>query len=94
MGKISEPPEIIGHSVATALVGTFLGVLLCYGLSARWQESRVCGELKKRIFECIENSPCRLCGGAAPQIAVEFGRSVIPATVSHRLRKSRKGSGN
>lgn len=31
MGKISEPPEIIGHSVGAALVGTFLGVLLCYG---------------------------------------------------------------
>ncbi len=31
MGKISEPPEVLGHSIGSALVGTFLGVLLCYG---------------------------------------------------------------
>jgi chemotaxis protein MotA len=31
MGKIDRPPEVIGHSVAAALVGTFLGVLLSYG---------------------------------------------------------------
>ena len=31
MGKISEPPEVLGKSIGAALVGTFLGVLLCYG---------------------------------------------------------------
>ncbi len=32
MGAIGGPPEEIGHKVAAALVGTFLGILLCYGL--------------------------------------------------------------
>lgn len=32
MGKMNEPPEVLGHSVGAALVGTFLGVLLCYGI--------------------------------------------------------------
>ncbi|MEW6601510.1 MAG: motility-associated protein, partial [Nitrospirota bacterium] len=31
MAKISEPPEVLGHSIGAALVGTFLGVLLSYG---------------------------------------------------------------
>jgi chemotaxis protein MotB len=32
MGSLGGPPEEIGHKVASALVGTFLGILLCYGL--------------------------------------------------------------
>ena len=32
MGKISEPPEVLGHSIGAALVGTFLGILMCYGI--------------------------------------------------------------
>src|SRR6267154_4088416 len=32
MGALGGPPEEIGHKVAAALVGTFLGILLCYGL--------------------------------------------------------------
>jgi chemotaxis protein MotA len=32
MGALGGPPEEIGHKVAVALVGTFLGILLCYGL--------------------------------------------------------------
>jgi len=34
MGALGGPPEEIGHKVAAALVGTFLGILLCYGLVA------------------------------------------------------------
>ncbi len=36
MGALGGPPEEIGHKVAAALVGTFLGILLCYGLWDRW----------------------------------------------------------
>ena len=32
MGSLGGPPEEIGHKVAAALVGTFLGILLCYGV--------------------------------------------------------------
>jgi chemotaxis protein MotA len=31
MGKIDQPPAVLGHSIGAALVGTFLGVLMCYG---------------------------------------------------------------
>ena len=36
MGALGGPPEEIGHKVAAALVGTFLGILLCYGLFGPW----------------------------------------------------------
>ena len=38
MGALGGPPEEIGHKVASALVGTFLGILLCYGLGTRWPQ--------------------------------------------------------
>jgi chemotaxis protein MotA len=83
MGKIKEPPEILGASIGAALVGTFLGVLLCYGFV---------GPMSKNMeFVAIEDMQYLnvikvallsfICGGAAPKVAVEFGRRVIPLTV-------------
>ena len=79
MGKISEPPEVLGHSIGAAMVGTFLGVLMCYGfvgpigtnLEHSAHEEMIC-------FQVIRLSLVSFVGGAAPQIAVEFGRRVIP----------------
>ena len=80
MGKISEPPEVLGHSIGAALVGTFLGVLLSYGFVAP------VGTLLEHIaeedmlsFQVIKIALVSFVGGAAPQIAVEYARRVIPA---------------
>ncbi len=81
MGKISEPPEVLGHSIGAALVGTFLGVLMCYGfvgpiaanLSAKVTEDGV-------SFHVIRIALVSFVGGAAPQMAVEFGRRAIPTS--------------
>jgi len=80
MGKISEPPEVLGHSIGAALVGTFLGVLLSYGfvgpigtnLEFIAEEDMIC-------FKVIKIALVSFVGGAAPQIAVEYARRVIPA---------------
>ncbi|MEI6610613.1 MAG: flagellar motor stator protein MotA [Deltaproteobacteria bacterium] len=83
MGKIKEPPEILGASIGAALVGTFLGVLLCYGFV---------GPMSKNMeFVAIEDMQYLnvikvallsfIGGGAAPKVAVEFGRRVIPLTL-------------
>lgn len=80
MGKISEPPEVLGHSIGAALVGTFLGVLLCYGfvgpighnLGHTAEEDMV-------YFQVIKIALVSFVGGAAPQIAVEFARRAIPS---------------
>lgn len=82
MGKITEPPEILGNSIGAALVGTFLGVLLCYGFvgpMGRNLEHLAMDELE--YLNVIKISLLAFIGGAAPKVAVEFGRRVIPAHV-------------
>jgi chemotaxis protein MotA len=82
MGKISEPPEVLGHSIGAALVGTFLGVLMCYGFvgpTARNLEHAANEE--KEYLNVLKVALVAFVGGAAPQIAVEFGRRVIPGSV-------------
>ncbi len=83
MGKIKEPPEVLGASIGAALVGTFTGVLLCYGYV---------GPMAKNM-EFIANQDLQylnvikvallafIGGGAAPKVAVEFGRRVTPVDV-------------
>lgn len=78
MGKIDQPPAIIGQSVGAALVGTFIGILLCYG---------VVGPLVKNMenishdehqyMMCIKASLLSFVKGAPPLVAVEFGRRAI-----------------
>ncbi len=85
MGSLGGPVEEIGHKVAAALVGTFLGILLAYGVFgpiANFLEHKVRDEAK--FYECIKVSLIATLNGAAPQIAVEFGRKVL----FHEVRPS------
>jgi chemotaxis protein MotA len=78
MGSLGGPPEELGHHVGAALVGTFLGILLSYGIFGPLGEMmghKVREESK--FFDCIKVSLVATLGGAAPQIAVEFGRKVL-----------------
>jgi chemotaxis protein MotA len=78
MGSLGGPPEELGHHVAAALVGTFLGILLSYGVFgplSTMLEHNVREESK--FYECIKVSLIATLNGAAPQIAVEFGRKVL-----------------
>ena len=80
MGKISEPPEVLGHSIGAALVGTFLGVLACYGFVGpigKNLEHMAAEDLQ--FLTVIKMALLSFIGGAAPKVAVEFGRRVIPA---------------
>jgi len=82
MGKISEPPEVLGHSIGAALVGTFLGVLACYGFVGpvgKNLEHMAAEDLQ--FLTVIKMALLSFIGGAAPKVAVEFGRRVIPAEV-------------
>jgi len=80
MGKISEPPAVLGHSIGAALVGTFLGVLLSYGfvgpigtnLAHVVEDEAVC-------LHVIKIALVNFVSGSAPQVAVEFARRVIPS---------------
>lgn len=79
MAKIDQPPPILGQSVGAALVGTFLGVLLCYGfvgpMSVNLEHK---ANEENTYFQVVKVALVAFVGGAAPQIAVEFGRRAIP----------------
>lgn len=78
MGKIDQPPEVIGHSVAAALVGTFLGILLSYGLVAplaKNMEHSIAGE--GHYMNSIKASLLSFAKGAPAVVAVEYGRRAI-----------------
>ncbi len=82
MGALGGPPEEIGQKVAAALVGTFLGILLCYGLV---------GPVAANMAKTVEEERAYLyvlrvvmiafLKGTAPIMAVEFARRAIPGHV-------------
>jgi len=78
MGHMNAPPAVIGHHIAAALVGTFLGILLSYGVMAPMVTSVEIQEVHQRRFlEAIKASVIAVMRGAAPATAVEFGRKMI-----------------
>jgi chemotaxis protein MotA len=78
MGHLDAGPEDIGHHVAAALVGTFLGILLCYGIvqplatNAELQET-----INGKYLRCIKEGVVASLRGAAPIVAIEFARKAI-----------------
>jgi chemotaxis protein MotA len=83
MGKINEPPEVLGKGVAAALVGTFLGILLCYGYVGPMAKNMatIAGEDLQYLNVIKVALLAFIGGGAAPKVAVEFGRRVVPSSV-------------
>ncbi len=83
MAKIKEPPEILGASIGAALVGTFIGVLLCYGYVGPMAKNMEFTALEDMQYLNVIKVALLafIGGGAAPKVAVEFGRRVIPVTV-------------
>ncbi len=79
MAKIAAPPEVLGHTVAAALVGTFLGVLLCYGFFGP-----IATNLEHQVHEeetfvnVIKMILLTFAEGTHPVLAVEAGRRAIP----------------
>jgi chemotaxis protein MotA len=87
MGALGGPPEEIGHKVGAALVGTFLGILLSYGVV-----SPIAASIEKivdagtQFYQVLRAGLMAFAKGMAPSIAVEFARRAIP----HEVRPSFK----
>lgn len=78
MQHIDGPPEEIGHHVAAALVGTFLGLLLSYGvLSPLAANLEKLAQDEAKYFACMKAGLIAFANGTAPAIAVEFARRSI-----------------
>jgi chemotaxis protein MotA len=78
MQHLDGPPEELGHHVGAALVGTFLGLLLSYGILAPVAaniENLAMDETK--YFECMKVGIAAFANGAAPITAVEFARKTL-----------------
>jgi chemotaxis protein MotA len=79
MGALGGPPELIGHKVAAALVGTFLGVLLCYGFVGPVSTSMAkLAEDERAYCHVLRVVMIAFIKGNAPILAVEIGRRAIP----------------
>ena len=78
MGSITEPPEVLGGMIGGALVGTFLGVLLAYGIFGPIA-TRLQGIYDDEIkfYHVIRVIITAHLHGQAPQISVETGRKAI-----------------
>lgn len=78
MSHLDGPPEELGHHVGAALVGTFLGLLLSYGMVgpiASNMEGLNLDETK--YYNCLKTGIVSFAFGAAPSTAVEFARKTI-----------------
>jgi chemotaxis protein MotA len=82
MGAIGGPPEEIGHKVAAALVGTFLGILMCYGVFGP-----IAGSMAKisddehAFYYVLRVLMVSFLKGSAPIISVEVARRAVPGHV-------------
>jgi len=82
MGSITEPPEVLGHLIGGALVGTFFGILMAYGMvgpMAKALEATYAADAK--YMECIKVGIVAHMQGYAPQVSVEFARKVLGSDV-------------
>jgi chemotaxis protein MotA len=97
MGALGGPPEEIGAHVAAALVGTFLGILLCYGLVGPLSSNmRKSADEHNEYLHVLRVLLLAFLKGAAPVVAVEMGRRAIPAHARPsftEMEKSCKGQG-
>lgn len=82
MGSITEPPEILGHLIGAALVGTFSGILFSYGFF-----SPMAGSLthafnsESQYLTCIRAGIIAHMQGYAPQVSIEFARKTLGSDV-------------
>jgi chemotaxis protein MotA len=82
MGSVGQPPAVLGGMIGSALVGTFLGIFLAYGMA-----EPLAGLLEQKLDEagkelvCIKTTLLASMQGYAPQVAIEFGRKVLYSNV-------------
>jgi chemotaxis protein MotA len=78
MGSIAEPPEVLGHMIGGALVGTFLGVFVAYGFFGPMAQAlRSIYESEAKYFLAMKTGLLAHISGYAPVMAIEFARKTL-----------------
>lgn len=78
MAHINDPPEVLGHLIGSALVGTFLGILLSYSVC-----NPIVAQIKgvrtkqHRLYIVVKQTLLAYMNGSVPQVALEYGRKTI-----------------
>lgn len=78
MSHINDPPEVLGHLIGSALVGTFLGILLSYSVC-----NPIVAQIKSvrskqhRLYVVVKQTLLAYMNGSVPQVALEYGRKTI-----------------
>ena len=82
MGSITEPPEVLGHLIGGALVGTFFGVFMTYGFVGPMAAGlRSIYASEGKYFQCMKTGLVAHLSGYAPAISVEYARKILPTEV-------------
>jgi chemotaxis protein MotA len=80
MGAISEPPEVLGRMIGSALVGTFMGVFLAYGIVGPMATRlRAVIDEDALFYHVIRDILVAHLHGNAAQVSVEIGRGSVPS---------------
>jgi chemotaxis protein MotA len=79
MKNINAAPEVLGHHIGAALVGTFLGVLMCYGFIGPMSKNlEYVANEDKEYLTVLKAALVAFVNTTSPQLAVEFGRRIVP----------------
>jgi chemotaxis protein MotA len=95
MGAISEPPEVLGRMIGSALVGTFMGVFLAYGIvgpMATRLKSIVDDEAQ--FYHVIRDVLVAHLHGNAAQVSVEIGRGSVPTEAQPSFQEMEEALNN
>ncbi len=92
MGALGGPPEEIGKKVAAALVGTFLGILMCYGVVGPIASNMTkMADAHNSYLHVLRVIILAFLKGLAPILAVEMGRRAIPEHIRPSFDEMEKG---
>jgi chemotaxis protein MotA len=80
MGALDQAPEVLGHLIGAALVGTFAGIFFSYAVvSPIATKIKIVREKKLRLYVIVKQTLLAFMNGAMPQVALEYGRKAISA---------------
>ena len=80
MGALDQPPEVLGHLIAAALVGTFAGILFSYGFFGPLATKiKMVRDKQVRTFSIVKQTLVAHLNGSLPQVSVEYGRKAVSA---------------
>ncbi len=95
MGSISEPPEVLGHLIGGALVGTFAGVLISYGFVGPIGRSlELTHESETEYLRCMRTAILAHMQGHTPQVSVEFAHKILSPQVRPNFQEVEEAISN